>query len=179
MTVTKPTLVVADRGLMKDINVASAHFANQQFGSVLSTMQHVENQALRQPISIMGGVEAPSCSMDVSCNLGNATHFDVTDGSVGYSIWVELEPNTASNWYFVLPNVLIRNNDVSYSGVAIKLFHGVSIAWDGRMIRHGTSLTETNSKTNKCFGWFWAADLKGAKESLDGTPEEGNNEQQA
>jgi hypothetical protein len=112
-------------------------------------LQHLEQEANRTPVADMGGCESPSCSMAISSNLGNASHYDVADGSIGYSIWVELTPNKASNWYFILPNVMIKRDGKTYNGVAIKLFHDICIAWDGRIIRHGTSVTKTNDKNNR------------------------------
>ena len=59
-------------------------------------------------------------------------------------MWVESNPGTAEGWYFLLPNVIVCPSDGDYScpkgGIAIRLKHGVSIAWDGQVIRHGTTV---------------------------------------
>jgi hypothetical protein len=106
--------------------------------------------------------------MTVSYNLCNSTHYDVGDASVGYSIWVELNPGEAKNWYFVLPNVIIQYMGKTYNGLALKLSHGTCIAWDGRVICHGSSDVEVE-KNNGCFGWFWSADMRGAVSNLSQT----------
>jgi hypothetical protein len=165
-TVTVPTLALAENGLLANINQQANDVCSDAFGSVVPTIKHMEKQAKRTIHKLVGGNQAISCSQDVSCDLGNASHYDVGDGSVGCSIWVELIPGMATNWYFVLPNILIKENNICYSGVAIKLYHGLGISWDGRVIRHGTTVTRTNSKKNHCLGWFWCADMKGASLSL-------------
>jgi hypothetical protein len=160
---TKITHHLASDDLLSRINKSSSNFAEQKLLSVLPTMQHMEKMAGRTASLEMGALFSPSCSMNISSNLGNATHYDVGDGSVGYSIWVETKQDTASNWYFVLPNVLIRYNGQTYNGLAIQLFHGVAISWDGRVIRHGTSITNPGCNSNECFGWFWSSDLRATK----------------
>jgi hypothetical protein len=104
-------------------------------------------------------------SYDQSVNLGNASHYDVMDASTGISVWTELIPGTAKNWYFVLPNLKVTHNGIEYVGVMIKLDHGTAISWDGRLIRHCTSVTDVNGNKggeggNFVFGTFWAAKAK-------------------
>jgi hypothetical protein len=82
-------------------------------------------------------------TIDVSVNLGNASHYDVHDASQGYSVWTEENPGRGANWYFILPNVHGKRPDgVTYRGMAVKLGHGVAISWDGRVIRHCTSVSK-------------------------------------
>jgi hypothetical protein len=69
--------------------------------------------------------------MDLSCDLGNASHYDCFDASYGFSVWVEETPSLARNWKFVLPNIHCFWDDAIYDGVVINLFHGASISWDG------------------------------------------------
>jgi hypothetical protein len=46
------------------------------------------------------------------------------------------------NWYFVMPNVEGKRPDgTEYRGLAIKLGHGIAISWDGRVVRHCTSVS--------------------------------------
>jgi hypothetical protein len=78
----------------------------------------------------------------MSCNLGNSSHFDVHDASQGFSVWTEEHQGVAKNWYFIMPNVHGRKFDGStFAGVAVKLRHGTAISWDGRVVRHCTSIT--------------------------------------
>ncbi len=44
-------------------------------------------------------------TIDVSVNLGNASHYDVHDASQGFSVWTEQIRGLGSNWFFVMPNL--------------------------------------------------------------------------
>ena len=101
-------------------------------------------------------------TMDLSINLANASHYDVWDASQGFSIWTEDFPGSTKNWYFVLPNLRGNFSDSNreYRGVAIKLTYGVLISWDGRLIRHCTSICER--KGDVC-GSFFAAKTRVVK----------------
>jgi hypothetical protein len=79
----------------------------------------------------------------ISRSLGNSAHNDFKDGSLSLAIWVKEEVGIASNWYFILPNVQYKG-----CGVAVELFHGCAISWDGRIIKHCTSITTTGMKAN-------------------------------
>jgi hypothetical protein len=79
----------------------------------------------------------------MSVNLGNSSHFDVHDASQGFAVWTEEVPGSGENWFFVLPNVhgLKTDGVTKFRGMAVKLGHGVAISWDGRVIRHCTSVS--------------------------------------
>ena len=118
----------------------------------------------------MGGKLGVTLSLDQSAGLGNPTHYDINDSSVGMSIWTEKIPGQASFWYFLLPNVVIFKDGKTYRGCLIKLNHGTCIAWDGRGIRHGTSVTISNERpecaVNQTYGTFWAAKYKTIRQHL-------------
>jgi hypothetical protein len=82
-------------------------------------------------------------SINMSVNLGNASHFDVHDASQGFSVWTEEVPGCGANWYFILPNVHGTKPDgrTKFRGIAVKLAHGVAISWDGPVSRHCTSVS--------------------------------------
>ncbi|KAI2512011.1 hypothetical protein MHU86_2299 [Fragilaria crotonensis] len=82
-------------------------------------------------------------TVDMSINLGNSSHYDVNDASQGYSVWTEEVRGLGKNWYFVIPSVcgLRPGTKTKFSGMAVKLGHGVAISWDGRVIRHCTSVS--------------------------------------
>ena len=84
----------------------------------------------------------------------------------GFSVWTEEVPSLASNWYFVMPNLSgMGNDEYQFDGVAVKLYHGTAISWDGRVIRHCTLLTSSDrpgtqfglGKRNHVYGTFSAA----------------------
>jgi hypothetical protein len=89
-------------------------------------------------------------------------------------VWTESVPGLASNWYFILPNVYGETNEgTRFSGLAIQLTHGVAIQWDGRILRHCTSILHNDGvgspstidkplvpPENQVYGMFSAAKTK-------------------
>ena len=96
-------------------------------------------------------------TFDMSFNLSNPAHFDNGDISSGVSIW--LRKNTTSstnmddNWWFVLPNLRTTEN---MNGIAIKLSHGLCIEWDGRVIKHCSSIPKV-PHNDSFIGAFFSA----------------------
>ena len=86
----------------------------------------------------------------LSKNLGNSSHYDINDKSMSFAIWAEEIVGKANNWYFVLPNVTNGKN----LGVAIELFYGAAISWDGRVLRHCTSVTDVGLDNNVYSGFI-------------------------
>jgi hypothetical protein len=106
-----------------------------------------------------------SLTMDISCDLSNASHFDIHDAAPGFAVWTETVPGAAKNWFFVLPNVYGvetrgSNHRRQFAGVAIRLTHGVGISWDGRRIRHCTSIFDPGVPENHVFGTFCAPKVR-------------------
>jgi hypothetical protein len=101
-------------------------------------------------------------SIDQSDGLGNASHKDVHDASQGYSTWTEEIRKLGANWYFILPNVHGVRPDPNdpdnpqksrnFYGLAVRLTHGVAISWDGRKIRHCTSVSKPDGVGGKRIG---------------------------
>jgi hypothetical protein len=82
-------------------------------------------------------------TVDMSVDLGNASHFDVHDASQGFSVWTEEVCGRGANWYILMPNLYGKRPDGRlFAGIAVKLAHGVAISWDGLVIRHCTSLSQ-------------------------------------
>jgi hypothetical protein len=80
----------------------------------------------------------------MSVDMANASHYDVGDCSQGICIWLEEMPGLATGWYFVMPNMYCCIDGRMYNGINICLCHGTAISWDGRVIRHGTSVSHHN-----------------------------------
>lgn len=91
-------------------------------------------------------------TFSISKDLGNASHVDRGDESVGIATWVEKEPGRAKNWYFILPNTHLLHDESR--AVVVKLSHGLSISWDGRVVHHCTSVTDTGGVENHVYGNF-------------------------
>ena len=148
------------------------------FPDVLAVIQDAEGDTGLKPCAAMAGDEVGNrvgMSIDTSVDLGNASHFDSNDASQCYSLFLEEVPGMADNWYFVLPNVHGDRPDGSgsFDGLAIKIRHGTAISWDGRVIRHCTSVSRPDGPgtcfasgyggkktTNHLFGTFTAAKEK-------------------
>ncbi|KAI2498771.1 hypothetical protein MHU86_15727 [Fragilaria crotonensis] len=136
------------------------------FPDVLTVIQDLEADSGLLPVSPMGGdghFGRVGYSVDMSVNLGNASHFDCGDASQGFAVWTETIPGAAKNWFFLMPNVVgVDGNGNRFLGLAVKLSHGVAISWDGRVLRHCTSLHTTGQtngpeEPNLCFGSFSVA----------------------
>jgi hypothetical protein len=120
-------------------------FLAAHYPEVLMDIRKAEQAGTKvRALDEMGGEDGPGGSIMLSRNLGNSSHYDYSDGSASCSIWAEKRLNKARNWYFVLPNTSIRGS----KGVVIKLRHGVAISWDGRLIRHCSSVTDVGEDNN-------------------------------
>ena len=85
-----------------------------------------------------------------SISLANSSHYDVNDQSLTTATWVEESEGNTNNWYLLFPNVTIAN-DAHQNGqnhtlgqsttkaTAIQLFHGCTVTWDARRLRHASS----------------------------------------
>ena len=135
----------------------AADFASTQFPGMVPTIHHLESIAGITRPSYMGGERGVSSSMAVSYDYANATHYDVNDASMGFVMFAESNPLSTQGWYFTLPNVLVKFQSRTYHGLALKLNHGACIHWDGRIIRHGTSIHQRSSCNDHTVGFFWGA----------------------
>ena len=98
------------------------------------------------------GMENFFCSSIIqSHNLVNSAHYDL-DASISIATWTETIPGLAKGLYFVLPNLTKDGT----KGIAIELFHGITIQWDGRLLWHCTAM-ESAGEGNNVFGTFFAA----------------------
>ena len=119
------------------------------FPGVMPVIVDAEEDSGLDAMPVMEGLEQPlgnrrrvGYTIDMSINLGNASHYDVNDASQGFSVWTEDFSGVGYNWYFLMPNLYGRRPDGSgFSGVAVRLSQGVAISWDGRVLRHCTSLS--------------------------------------
>ena len=77
----------------------------------------------------MEGGRQVGYTIDMSVDLGNASHYDVHDASQGYSVWTEEFPGWGTNWFFVMPNLHGRQRDGKvFSDLAVRLTHYVAIS---------------------------------------------------
>ena len=123
-------------------------YFKEEIGEIIAADR---NQGI-EPSKAMGGTNGISAYSLVSMDLVNSAHYDL-DTSVGLSIFNEKIPGTATNWNFVLPNTTMINGNPDQA-IAIKLFDGCTIAWDGRKVFHCTS-TKDIGKGNHVYGNYW------------------------
>jgi hypothetical protein len=105
---------------------------------------NLKSTAGSPPLKEMGGKDGPGNVIMLSRNIGNSSHVDNADGSRSVAVWAEEEPGRAKNWSFLLPDVSIDGS----LGVVIKLFHGAVISWDGREVRHCSSIPKPGDGNN-------------------------------
>lgn len=142
-------------GLLRRMVVSLSRIGRHCFPQVYAVIRDLESDSGLLPVPPMDG--AAGCragyTVDMSVNLGNSSHFDVHDASQGYSVWTEEIRGLGANWYFVMPNLHgMRPDGRPFAGVAIRLSHGVAISWDGRVIRHCTSLSMPDGIDGKRVG---------------------------
>jgi hypothetical protein len=155
-----------DLPILRAAVTACSRLAGVAVPGVLRVAQDLEDDAGMQRLPGMDGCDHfghVTHTLDLSVNLSSASHYDVNDASQGFSIWTEDEPGTTKNWYFVLPNLVgtFPDSDCEYKGIAIKLSHGVLVSWDGRLIRHCTSVKTRHA--GNFFGTFFAAKTRVVK----------------
>jgi hypothetical protein len=141
------------------------------FPDVLAVIQDTEGDTGLQPCPAMAGDDEGNrvgFSIDSSDGLANASHIDGNDASQCFTTWLEEKPGTASDWHFVMPNLHgVSADGKPFNGVAVKLRHGTAISWDGRIIRHctslfrpdgpGTAIVGEGCANNHVYGTFTAA----------------------
>ena len=124
----------------------------------------VEEKNKAQIPKVMGGKFGVSASADVSINLCNATHIDINDGATSISMWTEKNPGEASNWYLLLPDTYCTRKK-NKKPIAIQLFSGAVVVWDGRILRHASSkpigvTDECSNDGNRVYGSFFCPTQK-------------------
>jgi len=116
--------------------------------SLLHSIRTCERKYGIYPEEVLGGKYGCSATVDFSKNLGNESHFDVNDRGLCLAVWVEEKPGTASGWYLYFPNMLLEVDGLRYEGLRIELCHGAMVSWDGRVMKHFTSITNVGDNNN-------------------------------
>ena len=163
-----------DQDLLRGMVVSLAAIGRCAFPQVYAVIRDTEGNCGIQPVPPMDGEggRRVGYTVDVSVNLGNTSHHDFNDASQGYSLWGEEIPGKGTNWYLVMPNIHGHRPGanltwVPFAGLAILITNGVSISWDGRDIRHCTSVSEPDG-TSLADG-DWAGSVRRTQNHLYGT----------
>lgn len=98
------------------------------------------NNLREHPGSMVAQDNFMPCAFTISFDFASAQHTDFRDGSMGVYIFFQ-DDNTVqvSDGYFLFGNLMAIVDGKIKKGVAVKLVPGLMIAFDGRMIRHGTT----------------------------------------
>jgi hypothetical protein len=147
--VYKPSM---DATIAEEARVVMSTFANyvsREMPSEYRNIRDAEGPEKIGKLRQMGWEHGLCGSMIITKDLANSGHFDTSDRSRSVAIWTEKKPGLAENWYFVLPDVEVNGS----RGLLIRLFHGAVVAWDGRVVRHCTSVTASGADNNvySCF----------------------------
>ena len=148
---------------VKTVCMGIADLADIQYPGVRPLFRSLSNQASIEIPDELGGNNGFSSNIAISVDLENAAHVDINDASVCLVAFAETLPHSTSDWFFVFPDILLRVDGRSYNGLVVKLTHGVTILFDGRVIRHCTS-RHNRSKSTKgeeghTVGWFFGTSL--------------------
>ena len=156
--------------LLRNMVVSLSQVGRHYFPQVHSVIRDTKSDSGLPPVEPMDGANGQRVgyTIDMSVDLGNASHFDVHDASQGFSVWTEELRGCGANWFFIMPNLHgVRPDGVPFAGVAIRLSHGVAISWDDRIICHCTSLSKPDGPDgnrvgegrhrNHLYGTFTAA----------------------
>lgn len=107
------------------------------------------------PVKVLGGIDGITGTYIMSFDLRNESHYDVHDLGKSFSIWVERKPGTAKNWFLCFPNMMVEYHGKTYYGLRIQLFDGAVVEWDGRLMKHFTTVTDVG-EDNMVNGYFFA-----------------------
>ena len=87
--------------------------------------------------------------MEISYNLHNPGHGDFGDIGSCMALWLlkgnngfDVSLNSSEDWYFILPHASIDGS----MGVAIKLYHGMLVSWNGHEVKHCTMYSDPSSE---------------------------------
>jgi hypothetical protein len=143
-------------GLQRRMVVSLSRIGCHCFPQVYAVIRDLKSDSCILPVPPMDG-PAGCCvgytAVDMSVNLGNSLHYNVHNASQGYSVWTEEIRGLGANWYFVMPNLHgMRPDGRPFAGIAIRLGYGFAISWDGRVIRHSTSLSMPDGIAGKRAG---------------------------
>jgi hypothetical protein len=94
------------------------------------------------PCPELGSRFGVSCKFFSTINFANEFHYDPDDISITFAYWVERYPGAAKNWYLVFPNMIVHKDGIVHKGLRIELCDGAGVEWDGRIMKHSTTISE-------------------------------------
>ena len=150
------------------VNLLASHALGAIFPEATRLIEHLEH-CYGEPTPEVGGSSAFVQRLIGTTDFACASHYDPADASTSMVCWVETKPGSSSNWYLLFPNILVEKDGVQYKGLAITLKHGLAAVFDGRLLRHCSTITEREEKQH-VYGIFFGSpqrDLVTKKEVLE------------
>ena len=141
---------------MRNLNTCSQTVLNKHFPEIANEIGHTES-VLTKPSSLCGGESAMMHRMVASGNFVCAPHYDSNDGSHSIVCWIC--PDINHRQTFLFPNVSVEVDGCVFQGLCIPITHGTAVSFDGRLLRHCTSLpgNDTADLIGETIGLFWGA----------------------
>ena len=82
----------------------------------------------------------------ISSLFGNEAHVDAGDKGKSAVVWVAENPDDpVDDWHFILQTLRTHEHGKVRDTITVQLFHGIVIIYDGRAVRHATSLPHPDS----------------------------------
>jgi len=144
--------------MSKSLSYLLSHYFHWETTTIRKTLESFDEL----PPACLGGMDGLTKSINTSVNLANAAHYDGNDLGVGVSVWIEKVPNHSTESYFILPNLILQDqNKKTRYGVIIKLCDGCAISWDGGLLRHCTSIRTLHgsSRSESELGDFYSVNF--------------------
>ena len=143
--------------LLPSLSCEMVHVCNDLFSSGLShAIMSSERCVGYKPCELLGGEDGLCRTSNTTEDFNCAPHLESGDGSQSVSVWSESKPGQATSWYFVFPNFRCSKDGRVYHGLVVKPCHGAAISWDGRLVRHCTSIPDRGCPDNSLFSNFYA-----------------------
>lgn len=100
------------------------------------------------PPEELNGRKGITSACNLSFDLANESHCDCGDAGMSFSAFAESKAGTAENWRICFPNMKVWHERKMHFGAAIALCHGALVGWDGRVMKHFTSVTDVGEGNN-------------------------------
>lgn len=130
---------------LREVEVLICEWIKSHYPEVLDGIQDDNSNYHGHCPSYIGEEEMISPRIVVSWQLGNEPHVDPKDNGLSVVVWVvaldELDmENVPHDWRFVFQNLRTTEGKKQRDGVSVQLFHGIVIIYDGKKVRHATTI---------------------------------------
>ena len=130
---------------LKEIEELLCGWLRIRYPDVLSDVQRDNGNYHGNKPPYIGEEEMIAPRIVISWQLGNEPHVNPKDNGVSVVVWLlhidEIDLVAAPpDWRFVIQNIRTKVGGKQRDGISVQLFHGIVIIYDGKKIRHATSI---------------------------------------